>query len=140
MQQTPDESQRWLSWHSMSDVQHFTSAVYPCVGDTQLSPTSTTVQQVLRVPRSTSLCSTSATTSHQLLMALHEYDEMRMKRGAATNVTNRFIFPFFLYFCFGWSSTFVYKKTPDLTTSPRLPTNTSTQPLTNTVGALLETR
>ena len=31
----------------------------------------------------------------------------------------------------------VYKKTPDFTSSPRLPTNTSTQPNTNRVGALI---
>ena len=32
---------RWLSWNSMSDVQHFTSAVYLCVRDTHLSPPTT---------------------------------------------------------------------------------------------------
>ena len=35
------ESRMWHSWHSMSDAQHFTSVVFPCVRDTQLSPTST---------------------------------------------------------------------------------------------------
>ena len=31
----------------------------------------------------------------------------------------------------------MYKKTPDFTSSPRLPTNTSTQPNTDRVGALI---
>ena len=38
---TLNESKRWHSWHSVSDIQHFTSAVSLCVRDTQLSPPST---------------------------------------------------------------------------------------------------